>query len=57
MTYHKFVCPGCHKEINIPRNWPFKLCDRCGRPHCVFEAGPCKTGTCAGWLRETRTPD
>lgn len=55
MTPMTFTCPGCNQQKTVFPGGAYKVCERCGRPHCAHENGPCKTGNCTGWLKnETR---
>lgn len=56
MGYLDIRCPGCRQVKHIPPGNSFKVCERCGTPHCVYETSPCKVEGCRGWLQERRNP-
>jgi len=49
-------CPGCKQTKSVQPGDAYKICEKCGTPHCVMESGTCKVSGCNGWLKEVRNP-
>ena len=47
-------CPKCKQTVPVAPGGDYKVCDRCGTPHCIMEGGNCGVDGCNGWLDEKK---
>lgn len=54
MGWIDIQCPKCKQTVPVSPGGDYKLCDRCGTPHCIMEGGSCGVEGCNGWLNEKK---
>jgi hypothetical protein len=49
-------CPHCKRKHYVQPQTKYKVCERCGTPHCIYAGAKCAVQSCAGWLKEREAP-
>lgn len=52
MGWMDLTCVGCGQSTKVAPGSKYRVCDKCGATHCLFENGMCKKRGCNGQLKD-----